>query len=75
MGNRSGSGSRRRASGGDCGEAGSSKRLRWVADKEEQQEDEAEGVGDDAGAVDGEDLCFACKDGGELRVCDFRFVS
>jgi hypothetical protein len=22
----------------------------------------------------GEDYCFVCKDGGELRVCDFRFA-
>lgn len=23
----------------------------------------------------GEDLCFSCKDGGELRVCDFKLFS
>ncbi|XP_034585747.1 uncharacterized protein At5g08430 isoform X2 [Setaria viridis] len=63
MGNRARSGRRRRAGGGDGGEASSSKRLRWVAEEEQEEEEEA---------VDGEDLCFVCKDGGELRVCDFR---
>ncbi|CAL4900850.1 unnamed protein product [Urochloa decumbens] len=64
------SGRRRRASGG-AGGGSRSKRPRWVADEEEeQQEEEAEAEAGEA--VDGEDLCFVCKDGGDLRVCDYR---
>nr|CAB3465209.1 unnamed protein product [Digitaria exilis] len=84
MGNRARSGGRRRASGGAGGSE--SKRLRWVADGEEEEEagaeegeegeeeedaDAAEGKMEEEEAY-GEDLCFVCKDGGDLRVCDYR---
>ncbi|XP_062179672.1 uncharacterized protein At5g08430-like isoform X2 [Phragmites australis] len=52
----------RRLRGGGCS-AGGSKRPRRVAEEEAEAEAEAEA---------GEDYCFVCKDGGELRVCDFR---
>ncbi|KAF8719723.1 hypothetical protein HU200_024475 [Digitaria exilis] len=73
MGNRARSGRRRRA----CGDAGGSesKRLRWVADGEEEGEedaDAAEGKMEEEVEAYGEDLCFVCKDGGDLRVCDYR---
>ncbi|KAF8765595.1 hypothetical protein HU200_008085 [Digitaria exilis] len=86
MGNRARSGGRRRASGGAGGSE--SKRLRWVADGEEEEEagaeegeegeeeedaDAAEGKMEEEEAY-GEDLCFVCKDGGDLRVCDYRLV-
>ena len=69
MGNRTRSGRRRRASGGDGGSASASgsKRLRWVTE-EELEEEAGPGDGED------EDLCFVCKDGGELRICDYRFA-
>jgi len=67
MGNRTRSGRRRRASGGGGGSASGSKRPRWVAE-EELEEEAGPGDGED------EDLCFVCKDGGELRICDYRFA-
>ncbi|CAL4893646.1 unnamed protein product [Urochloa decumbens] len=63
------SGRRRRASGG-AGGGSRSKRPRWVADEEEEEQQEEEAKAGEA--VDGEDLCFVCKDGGDLRVCDYR---
>lgn len=79
MGKGARSGRRRRASGAGGGGRGS-KRPRRVAEEEpeeEQEEEEVEPVeGDEEEeeAMEGEDYCFACKDGGELRVCDFRFA-
>ncbi|CAN6355128.1 unnamed protein product [Urochloa humidicola] len=71
MGNRTRSGTRRRASGGDGG-GSRSKRPRWVADEEEEEEEQQQEDAEAGETVDGEDLCFVCKDGGDLRVCDFR---
>ncbi|KXG22029.1 uncharacterized protein At5g08430-like isoform X2 [Sorghum bicolor] len=78
MGKGARSGRRSRASGGGGGGRWS-KRPRRVAE-EEQEEEEVEPVeGEEeaeaeaeAEAVEGEDYCFVCKDGGDLRVCDFR---
>lgn len=78
MGKGARSGRRSRASGGGGGGRWS-KRPRRVAE-EEQEEEEVEPVeGEEeaeaeAEAVEGEDYCFVCKDGGDLRVCDFRFA-
>ncbi|XP_066360588.1 uncharacterized protein At5g08430-like [Miscanthus floridulus] len=76
MGKGARSGRRSRASGAGGGGCGS-KRPRRVAEEEqeeEQEEEEVEPVEEEEveEAVEGEDYCFVCKDGGDLRVCDFR---
>ncbi|KAL6877191.1 hypothetical protein ACP4OV_012862 [Aristida adscensionis] len=67
---------RGRVGGRRCGGGGASgsKRPRRVeeGEVEEEEEEEVEEAGAGQGAEDGEDYCFICKDGGELRVCDFR---
>ncbi|TVU19438.1 hypothetical protein EJB05_35588, partial [Eragrostis curvula] len=50
---------RREGGGGRAGSASGSKRPRKIM--EEGDEDDS-----------GEGLCFVCKDGGDLRLCDFR---
>ncbi|CAD6272100.1 unnamed protein product [Miscanthus lutarioriparius] len=76
MGKGARSGRRSRASGAGGGGCGS-KRPRRVAEEEQEEEQEEEEVEPVEGeeeeeAVEGEDYCFVCKDGGDLRVCDFR---
>ena len=71
MGKGARSGRRSRASGAGGGGCGS-KRPRRVA--EEEQEEEQEEEVEPVEGEDEEDYCFVCKDGGDLRVCDFRFA-
>ncbi|WVZ98617.1 hypothetical protein U9M48_044030 [Paspalum notatum var. saurae] len=72
MGKGGSSGRRRRAGALGGGGGAGSKRPRGVAEEDEEMEEGNEDVEAGAGAAEGEDYCFVCKDGGDLLVCDFR---
>ena len=62
-----GKGARRRSRASGAGGGGHGSKRPRRAEEEEQEEEEME-------PLVGEDYCFGCKDGDDLRVCDFRFA-
>jgi hypothetical protein len=72
-----GKGARRRSRASGAGGGGHGSKRPRRAEEEEQEEEEMEplvGEEEEVAALEGEDYCFVCKDGGDLRVCDFRFA-
>ncbi|AQK93707.1 zinc ion binding [Zea mays] len=70
-----GKGARRRSRASGAGGGGHGSKRPRRAEEEEQEEEEMEplvGEEEEVAALEGEDYCFVCKDGGDLRVCDFR---
>ncbi|TVU19437.1 hypothetical protein EJB05_35587 [Eragrostis curvula] len=59
----------RRGGGGSASAPRGRKRQRRAVEEEVEEEEEAVEIGEE---MLGEDYCFICKDGGDLRICDFR---